>query len=96
MPLSAPPALLETVRHKLEDGFAPETLEIRDDSARHAQHREAAGRFHLAVRIVSERFRGLGPLERHRIVYEALAEELADPLHALRIEARAPGETPSA
>jgi len=85
-----PPHLLDTVRRKLSEALAPEHLEIRDDTRKHARHREAAGRAHLAVRIVSARFAGLGPLERHRLVYDILAAELEGPLHALRLHARPP------
>lgn len=89
---AAPTELLDIIREKLQAALEPEVLEVADDSARHAGHREAAGRFHLKVRIVSARFDGLTRLERHRLVYSALAEELAGPVHALNVEARAPGE----
>ncbi|MGH9484625.1 MAG: BolA family protein [Terriglobales bacterium] len=87
---AAPPDLLATVRRKLEAALKPESLVITDDSARHAGHREAAGRFHLNIAIVSARFRGLSGVERHRLVYAALAEELAGPVHALNLDARLP------
>ena len=90
MPASAPPELLDTIRSKLEAALEPESLEITDDSARHAGHREAAGRFHLKVVAVARRFEGLSAIQRHRLVYEALAEELSGPVHALNVDARAP------
>ncbi len=90
MPPSAPPELLDTIRAKLKAALEPESLDIIDDSARHAGHREANGRFHLKVIAVARRFEGLPALERHRLVYEALAEELSGPVHALNVDARAP------
>jgi len=87
---TAPPDLLARIRRKLEIALPTESLVITDDSARHAGHREAAGRFHLKIAIVSARFRGLTPVERHRLVYAALSEELAGPVHALNVDARPP------
>lgn len=89
----APPELLERIRSKLSAAFAPASVEIRDDTARHAGHREAGGRCHLRLRIVSPRFEGRSNLARHREVYRALAEELAGPVHALSLRAETPEET---
>ncbi len=89
---TAPPRLLETVRRKLEDALQPDSLVITDDSARHAGHREAGGRYHLKIGVVSARFRGLSAIERHRLIHAALAEELAGPVHALNVDARPPAD----
>lgn len=79
---------------KLQQGFAPERLEIADDSARHAGHRpnHPEGESHFTVVIVSPAFAGLSRIERQRRVYAVLAEELAGPVHALSVKALAPGE----
>lgn len=80
----------------LRAALDPIHLEVHDDSAKHAGHagaRGGAGHYH--VRILSERFRGLPVLARHRLVYEALRELLPDQIHALGIEADAPGERAS-
>lgn len=45
---------------------------------------------HFRARIVSERFRGLGQLEQHRLVYGALAEPMKGPIHALSLETHTP------
>jgi BolA protein len=79
--------LQATMRAALERAFAPSALEIIDDGARHAGH-AAAGRGHFRVRLVSEAFRGRSRLERHRMVYAALAPLLESSLHALNITAR--------
>jgi len=44
------------------------------------------------VTIVAAAFQGLGRVARQRLVYEVLKEELAGPVHALAIKAKAPGE----
>jgi len=44
------------------------------------------------VRVVSERFRGLTRVARHRLVYDLMAELMRQGIHALVIDAKAPGE----
>ena len=81
----------EQMRKKLEASFAPSLLEIIDESEKHRGHggwREG-GETHFRLRIVSARFAGLGRVARHRLINEALAEELSGPIHALAIHADA-------
>lgn len=75
----------------LERAFSSALVAVEDDSARHAGHagaRDGAG--HFLVRIESEDFTGRSRLERHRLVYKALAEMLPREIHALNIEAVSP------
>jgi BolA protein len=83
--------LTASMRAALERAFAPSALEIVDDGARHAGHQQA-GRGHFRVRLVSEAFRGRSRLERHRMVYAALAPLLESSVHALNITARTADE----
>ena len=81
------------IRSALEAAFAPTSLEVVDDSARHAGHAGARdGRGHFNVDIVSEGFAGLGPVARHRAVYAAVGDMMVTDIHALSIRARTPGE----
>lgn len=80
-----------TMRAALERAFAPSALEIIDDGAQHAGHREA-GRGHFRVLLVSDVFRGRSRIERHRMVYAALSPLLASSVHALSITARTADE----
>jgi BolA protein len=80
------------VERLLRERLAPAQLEVIDDSARHAGHAGAAQGSHFTVRLQSERFVGLSRLQRHRLVYDALAELMTRGIHALAIDARAPGE----
>ena len=84
-------AVMAEMRAALERAFAPDTVEIVDDGARHAGH-AAAGRGHFRVRLVSEAFRGRSRLERHRMVYGALSPLLERSVHALNIDARTADE----
>ncbi len=88
--MSAVAAELEAL---LRQAFSPQHLALRDDSAAHASHAGAREGGHFAVWIVSSRFAGLKPLERHRLVYAAAAPLLADRIHALQISALTPEET---
>lgn len=80
---------------KLEAALAPQLLEIADQSHLHAGHAGArpGGESHFRVTIVATAFEGLGRLARQRLVYRALAEEMASDIHALAIKAKAPSET---
>lgn len=82
---------------KLSAELTPEHLEVVDDSHRHAGHlggpTDASGETHFSIKVVSARFAGKSRVARHRLVNEILADELAGPVHALAIEARAPGES---
>ena len=88
-------SVADTIRRKLTDRFAPTRLEIEDDSARHHGHAGArpGGESHFNVVIESTAFAGAPRVARQRMVYHALAEELAGPLHALSVKALAPGES---
>jgi BolA protein len=84
----------ETITAKLTAAFEPERLEVVDESHKHEGHSgwRAGGETHFHVTLVSEAFSGRSRLERQRAVYAALAGELAGPVHALQVTARAPGE----
>ncbi|MGE3906672.1 MAG: BolA family protein [Reyranellaceae bacterium] len=87
-------AVAGRMRDKLTAALSPQRLEIVDDSARHAGHAGArqGGESHFNVTVVSSRFSGLNRIARQRLVYEALAEELAGPVHALSLKLRTPEE----
>jgi BolA protein len=84
----------DVITEKLTRAFAPESLEVADESHLHAGHagHRPGGETHFRLYIVSEAFRGKSRLERHRTINAALAEELAGGVHALAIHASAPGE----
>jgi BolA protein len=84
---------MQAIRQRLQAALEPASLDIIDDSHKHAGHAGAqGGAGHYSVRIVAERFRGLPPLARHRLVYAALADLLPTEVHALAIKALAPDE----
>ncbi len=92
----------DQMRRTLTEALAPSSLEVIDESARHAGHAhvvsrpgsaQGLGETHFRIKVVSEGFRGKSRLDRHRAINALLADELTpDGVHALAIEARAPGE----
>lgn len=78
---------------RLEATFTAASVSVVDDSARHAGHAGArGGAGHFIVRIESQAFSGRSRLQRHRMVYEALADMLPAEIHALNIEAVSPDD----
>ncbi len=77
---------------RLRAALAPEALDVGDDSHLHAGHAGAREGRHFSVRITSARFTGLSRLARHRLVYDALGPLAGLGIHALALQAKAPGE----
>lgn len=90
------------MRRILNEALAPHALDIVDESHKHASHAHrmsrpggatGTGETHFRIKVVSDGFAGKSRLERHRAINALLADELGvDKVHALAIEARAPGE----
>ena len=77
----------------LRAALAPTALEVEDDSHLHVGHAGAREGRHFSVRIASPRFKGLAPVARHRLVYDALHALMPRGIHALAIDARVPDES---
>jgi len=66
---------------------------VEDESALHAGHAGAAsGAGHFRITISSEKFNGLKPIQRHRLVYDAVGDLMQTDIHALAINALAASE----
>ena len=87
----------ERIHDLLEAAFAPFTLEIVDESAKHASHAARngleAGETHYRVLMVSQALAGQSRVARSRAVHDALADEFKSGLHALSLTLRTPEET---
>ena len=79
---------------KLVEAFAPDSVEVLDESHQHIGHagHRPEGQTHYRIYIVSKAFSGKSRLERHRMINAAVADELKNGIHALAIHADAPGE----
>ena len=82
----------DEVESALRAALQPSALEVQDDSAAHAGHAGAREGRHFSVHITSPSFNGLSRVARHRLVYDSLRPLIARGIHALAIDARAPGE----
>lgn len=92
----------ERIRRTLEHALAPATLEIVDESHKHAGHAHvvsragtagATGETHFLIKVVSESFHGKSRLDRHRTINALIADEMGpNKVHAIAIDARAPDE----
>lgn len=78
----------QSVHDKLTAAFAPESLEVVDESDQHKGHAGArpGGLTHFRVVMRSARFDGLSRLERSRAIHAALRDELSGGLHALALD----------
>ncbi|MEM5470507.1 BolA family protein [Hoeflea sp. AS60] len=90
------------IESALTERFHPERLVVINESHLHAGHHhtdsdhhdtfDGTGETHFRIRIVAPAFSGMSRIERHRAVNDVLKQELDEGLHALAIEASAPGE----
>uniref|UniRef100_W6NFQ4 BolA protein domain containing protein n=1 Tax=Haemonchus contortus TaxID=6289 RepID=W6NFQ4_HAECO len=80
----------KVIRRKLEEMFSPSHLEIVCES--HMHNVPKGSEKHFRVQIVSEKFEGCPIIQRHRMVNSCLSDELAGPVHALRIDAIPPSK----
>jgi len=87
-------SVADDIRRKLTEAFRPSEITVEDESALHAGHAGSrpGGETHFRVRIVAPVFEGMSRISRQRKIYDILAEEMRTQVHALAIEARAPGE----
>ncbi len=81
------------IEAELRAALQPLALDVQDDSHLHAGHAGAREGRHFTVRLTSQRFNGLSRIARHRLIYDALQLLIPRGIHALAIEARAPGES---
>ena len=82
------------IEKRLRAALSPTRLVVIDDSEKHRGHagHDARGESHFTVQIEAGVFVGQSRVGRHRLVNRALGDLLAERVHALAIEARAPGE----
>src|SRR5664279_647847 len=94
-------AASDRIKAKLQAALTPDFVGIIDESHKHAGHAHAvqrrgtagaAGETHVRVKVIAEIFRGKSRIDRHRVIHQLLESEFDGGMHALAIEAKAPGE----
>lgn len=85
-------SVAQDIERKLTEAFAPTSLKVIDESHLHAGHVGARpeGETHFRVEVVSDAFADCSRVDRQRLVYDILREELAGPVHALSVQASPP------
>ena len=86
--------IAERINKKLTEALTPAVLEVVDESAKHKGHggwREG-GESHFHVTVVADAFEGKSRVDRQRMVYALLSEEMAERVHALALTTKAPSE----
>jgi BolA family transcriptional regulator, general stress-responsive regulator len=87
--------ITDALQRKITEALAPVSLAVINESHLHAGHQEkfdGRGETHFRIRIVCAQFEGMSRIARHRAITGLLDAEFAAGLHALAIEASAPGE----
>ena len=95
-------SIQKRIEEKLNGAFAPQRMEVLNESHLHAGHHhvesghhvefDGTGETHFRIRIIADKFTGMGRVDRHRAINSLLTDELKNGLHALAIEPSAPGE----
>lgn len=93
-PATTATPLVALIEQRLVAALSPSYLAVSNDSAQHAGHMgdDGSGESHFSVTIESAAFIGQSRVARQRLVNRALADLLATRIHALAIQAKAPGE----
>lgn len=78
----------DAIRTALEAAFQPRTLEVINESHRHAGHAgdDGSGESHFRVKIEADAFADQSRVARHRAVHAALGPDLMAKIHALALE----------
>lgn len=72
-----------TLEQKLKDGLQAHHLEVVNESGNH--NVPPGSESHFKVVVVSPQFDGKNLVQRHRLVYDLLAREMAGGVHALAL-----------
>ena len=84
----SPTSRPDRIRARIREHFEDAQIELIDESHLHVGHAGAReGKGHFRLHLVSNRFTGLRPLQRHQLVYQALGELMQTEIHALNIVA---------
>ncbi|KAG7098794.1 hypothetical protein E1B28_000699 [Marasmius oreades] len=86
-----------SIRRKLT-ALEPSEIAIVNDSWQHRHHAAMRaqggnnGETHFSIHIVSDAFQGKTTIQRHRMIYDLLVEELQQGLHSLSLKTKTPAE----
>ena len=80
-------SLTQIITEKLIKNLKNPVVEVINESHLHKGHQgdNGTGESHFAIAVKSSSFEGLGRVERQKLIYQILADEMQDKIHALRI-----------
>jgi BolA protein len=86
-------AMEDRIKAKLTEALKPVALEVENQSHLHAGHAgdDGSGESHFHLMVVSLAFEGTSRVERHRMIFDILKDEMTA-IHALAIKASSPSE----
>ncbi|MEP0940682.1 MAG: BolA family protein [Rhizobiaceae bacterium] len=89
--MSSKGPLVTRLEQKMQKAFAPQSLEIINESHLHAGHQpgfNGEGESHIRVRMIADHFNGMSRVNIHREINAICADEIAAGLHALAIDVK--------
>jgi BolA protein len=93
--ITAGPAAWSALHEDLLRAFPGSAVNVVDRTALHLGHdSHPHGFHHLEIQVISPAFCNMPLLERHQRIYRAIGPLADRRLHALQIQASAPGESP--
>ena len=76
------------IEKKLKEYFNVNTLQIIDESHKHANHKKDTQGGHFKLLIISEDFENVSLIKRHQLIYDALSDMMKIDIHAISIKAK--------
>lgn len=82
-------SMQQQIQEKLNEAFNPEVLDVENES--HMHNVAPGSESHFKVTLVSDEFKDLMLIKRHRLVNKVLEDELKQ-IHALALHTMTPDE----
>ncbi|HIE64536.1 MAG: BolA family protein [Nitrospira sp.] len=86
----------EIIERKMKESLEAVYVEVIDESWKHAGHAAATGGGYYILRVASKKFEGVSLVNRNRMVFDILKEEMKEDIHGFIIKAMTPEEFKSA
>lgn len=80
----------QQLNNKIQEEFAPHFLQIENESHMHSSGKGANSHFRIV--LVTDKFVGMRKVARHQLLYQLLAQELQNGIHALALHLYTPTE----
>ena len=86
--------LIKEIKNRIKAYVQNCNIEIFDESHLHLNHNNRThGRAHLKAIIISEYFKGMSLIERHKMIYSILGDDIGKTIHAFSMQVFTPEES---